>query len=139
MVSIDKEKNQSEGSREAYRKKVVHNVHETQYHVGHIVKAVDVGRAEKNACNDVVSKHLVMIFASFLHVDDEDLLDQKGQLHEKIPLHQARQGASRPFRPNSGKVEPIVRIAPNVLRNHICQSSDFSSYPQQYSPDLRPK
>ena len=71
-----------------YGEKEIHGIHQTQYNVGNIVKAVDISRGQKSAGNDVVGQHLVMILPPLFNVDDENLLQQEGQLHQEVPLHQ---------------------------------------------------
>lgn len=73
-----------------YRQQKVHDIHQTQHHIGDIVEAVNVSRTEKGAGNEMVGQHLVVVFASFLDVDHENLLHPEGQLHQDIPLHGVR-------------------------------------------------
>lgn len=62
---------------QTYRKQNVDNIHQAEYHVGHIVEAVDVSRAEQRTGDDVVRQHLIVILALLLHMNDEDLLQQE--------------------------------------------------------------
>lgn len=91
-----------------YRKKKVHNIHQTKYHVGHIVKTVDISGGEEGAGDDVVGEHLVVVLASLLDMNDEDGLNKEGQFDKQIPLHQAGHGTSWPFVPNRAEIKPVV-------------------------------
>lgn len=55
-----------------YRKEEVHNIHQAQHHIGHIVEIVDIGGGQERAGNDVVRKHLVVVLPSLLDMDNED-------------------------------------------------------------------
>lgn len=93
---------------QTYRKEEVHNIHQTKYHVGHIVKTVDIGGGEEGAGDNVVGEHLVVVLASLLDMNDEDGLDEESQFDKQIPLHQTGHGTSWPFIPDSAEIEPVV-------------------------------
>jgi hypothetical protein len=71
----------------------------------------------------VVGKHLVMVLAAFFEVNNEDLLEPEGQLHEVIPFERSRHLSCRPRPPYSLVVEPVRRVDPEVLCSHVSASS----------------
>jgi hypothetical protein len=69
-----------------YRQQEINYVHETEDNIGNICVTVHVGNRNRDTGDDMVGEHLVMIFAAFFEMDNEDLLEPKGQLHEVVPL-----------------------------------------------------
>lgn len=57
---------------------------------------VAVAREHERACNDVMDKHLPMIFPPLLNVHHNHLLYVKGELDEIVPLEKT---AHLPIRP----------------------------------------
>lgn len=47
----------------------------------------------------MVSEHLQVILATFLYIDDDDLLDPKSQLGQHVSLHDTRDFPDRPVGP----------------------------------------
>jgi hypothetical protein len=69
-----------------------------------------------------------MILAPLLHEDNEDLLHEECKLNEQIPLHQAREGARRPLRPDGSKITPVVGILPEILQQTTVSYHTLEQY-----------
>lgn len=110
MASQYKPINPESNPKETYRKQQVHNVHQAQHHIRHIVEPVNISRPQQTARDDMVRQHLVVILSPLLDVNDENLLHPKRQLREKIPLQTTRHATMRPLRPDRLEVEPVGRL-----------------------------
>lgn len=60
---------------------------------------IAVTREHEYASDDVVGKHLPMIFPPFFNVHDEELLHIKGELGKVVPFEQAVHFSVRPAGP----------------------------------------
>ena len=60
-------------------------------------------------------KHLRVVLALFLNVDNENLLDPEAPLYKVVPLENAIDLTERPAFPDAVQVEPEVRVIHDVL------------------------
>ena len=112
-VSYDKS---SEGI--SYRKDDIHNIHKAKYHIAGSCLMIPIAREDQGTGDDMVRKHLPMIFSSFFDVHDQYLLQPKGELNEVVPFEQAVHLSVRPAGPHLSEIEPVRRIIHQILRKH---------------------
>lgn len=74
---------------ETHWQEKIDNIHDDQNKVTNSGHVVDIARRNQGSGDDVVAKHLPMILAALLNVDDDDLLKPKCPLRQDISLHQA--------------------------------------------------
>jgi hypothetical protein len=77
---------------------------------------VAVGQAHEGSGEDVVGKHLGVILALLLDVDNEKLLDPEAPLDEVVPLEKAISLTERPAFPYAVQVQPELGVVHDVLR-----------------------
>lgn len=78
--------------------------------------AIGVAGEEQAAGDEVVGKHLPVILAALLDVEDHDLLNPDARLRNDVELHQAVNLAGGPVGPDATEVEEVVRLEVDVLR-----------------------
>lgn len=68
-------------------------------------------------------EHLPVILAPLFNVDDENLLQPEGELHEIVTLERPSHGSMRELGPQLAYVEPVLRVVYNVLHEtmSVCQ------------------
>lgn len=76
---------------------------------------VDVGAGDEGNGDEVVRYHLPVVLAVLLDLDDDDLLDPKGQLGQHVGLDEAVELALRPVGPQLRHVEEVGRGAVDIL------------------------
>lgn len=80
--------------------------------------AVGVRDVHEHACNDVMERHLGVVFPSLLQIDGKNLLEPEGELHEVVPLQFARYLARGPSGPELLEVKPIGGGYKKVLQDN---------------------
>ena len=63
----------------------------------------------------MVGEHLPVVLAALLNVDDENLLQPKGQLGKHIPLHNTAELSVRPAGPQVLEIKEVGGFRVNVL------------------------
>ena len=69
-----------------YREDDIHNIHKAKYHIAGLCLVIPIAREDQCTGDDMVGKHLPVIFPSFFNVHNQYLLQPKGELNEVIPL-----------------------------------------------------
>jgi hypothetical protein len=59
---------------DSYRQKEVHSIHQAENNVRNVEKVVDIGRAQQSDCDNVMRKHLEVVFSLLFDVNDQNLL-----------------------------------------------------------------
>ncbi len=83
----------------AYRKQDINSIHQTQDRVADLGLMIAVACKHENACDDMMCKHLPMIFPPFLDVNHDNLLHPESKLDEVVPLEQSAHFPVRPVGP----------------------------------------
>jgi hypothetical protein len=76
---------------------------------------VSVAGKDKSGGDDMVSKHLPMILAALLNVNDNHLLQPESPLAKKVSLHNSIKLAVRPVSPHILHAHVVRRSAVNIL------------------------
>lgn len=103
------------GGKIAYRQEEVNHIHEYQHQIPHPRMPVPIRRVNQRARHNVVGKHLPVVLAALLNVDDDELLQPERQLRDHVPLHQARQLAVGPAGPQIVHAQVGGGVAVDVL------------------------
>ena len=74
---------------DTYGQEDIDTLHDHKDHIPNFRLMVAIACEHQDACDEMMSEHLPMIFPALLDVDDKDLLEPKGELNEIVPLHQA--------------------------------------------------
>jgi len=69
---------------QAYRKDKIDHVHEDENSIAGAHLPVSVGKCEQEDRDDMMREHLPVILATFLNIDDEDLLYPERRLREVV-------------------------------------------------------
>jgi hypothetical protein len=81
------------------RKEEVNDIHEHEDQVADPRLVVSVRSCDERDGDEVVRKHLPVILAAVLEVDDEDLLNPEGPLDHDVRLHEEAEFPVRPVGP----------------------------------------
>lgn len=76
---------------------------------------VEVTGGDEDRGNNVVAKHLPVILATLLDVEDDNLLQPKSPLRQNISLHQSVHFSVWPVGPHFTQIEVIRRLAVDIL------------------------
>lgn len=60
-------------------------------------------------------EHLIIVFPSFLDIENEDLLQPECELGQIIPFERATEFAHRPVGPHLGEIQPVRAVIHQVL------------------------
>ncbi|KAL8813006.1 MAG: hypothetical protein Q9200_000593 [Gallowayella weberi] len=74
-------------------------LHAAQDGVANLCLMVAITCEHQNASDDMMCKHLPMIFSPLFDVDDDDLLHPKRKLYEVVPFEQPAHFPVRPVGP----------------------------------------
>lgn len=77
---------------------------------------VAVTGEHEDAGDDVMGKHLPVVFPPFFNVDNEHLLNVEGELDEVVPFEQAVHLSVRPAGPEFAGGEPVIGTVHEILR-----------------------
>jgi hypothetical protein len=88
------------GAGTADRKYDIHHIHKTKNDVPNLVLMIAVASKDKRASDNMMSKHLPVVFPLLLYIDDNDLLKPKSKLHKIIPFEKTVQISDGPARPH---------------------------------------
>lgn len=76
---------------------------------------IAVACEHENASDDMVCKHLPMIFPPFLNVHHDDLLHPESKLYEVIPLEESTHFPVGPVGPELAQIKPMIRMVHDIL------------------------
>lgn len=76
---------------------------------------VAVARGDEEGGDDVVAKHLPVVLATVLDVDDNNLLQPESPLRQNVALHKAVHLSVGPVGPKRTEVEPVGGLVVDVL------------------------
>ena len=76
------------GSLKAYGEEYISKVHDTQDDIASLRLVEAVAGKQQRRRKDVVREHLPVILTAFFDVDDEELLQPEGDLHEVVPFYE---------------------------------------------------
>lgn len=82
-----------------YRKEEIHHIHDDQDEQSNTGVVVAVARRNQGRRDKVVAKHLPVVLAAILNVDDNNLLQPECPLSKHIDLQEAAHFAIRPVGP----------------------------------------
>lgn len=79
---------------------------------------ISVGEEEQRRGKDVVGKHLSIVLALLLDINNDDLLDPETPLSEVVELLKTGDLAEGPTLPHAVDIEPEFRVVYDVLYNY---------------------
>jgi len=106
-----------------YRQDDIHQVHYAQYDDSNTRVVVAIRQKDEYGREDVVHKHLQVVFTFLLNVYDKDLLEVESPLNEVVELEQAFNFSKGPALPDTVEIQPEIRVVCDVL---LCVSLETS-------------
>lgn len=110
----------------AHRQKQVNNIHNDKDKVADACVVIGIARVDERSRDNVVGKHLPVILATLLNVDDNHLLQPESPLAQEVALHDTIELAVGPVGPEVLHAHVVRRSAVNVLSKSVYGSSKCS-------------
>jgi hypothetical protein len=102
-----------------YREEDVSKVHDAENDIADFGLVEAVRGKEQGRGEDVMGKHLPVVFSALFDVDDEELVHPKGELDNVVPLDARLKSGVRESRPELFEIEPVVGSIENVLQSVV--------------------
>lgn len=93
-----------------YWKDEIHRIHGPENQIGHFGLVIAVTCEYQAGSNNMVGKHLPVVFSPFLEVEDHDLLEPKGILNENVPFSKSVYLSVGPVRPELLEIKHVVGV-----------------------------
>lgn len=64
-------------------------------------------------------EHLIVVFSSFLDIENKDLLQPESELSQIVPFERASEFAQGPVSPHLGEIQPVRTVIHQVLQGSL--------------------
>lgn len=105
-----------------YRQKYVSKIHECEYCMPDPGGIESIRSYQESAAQDVVSKHLNIVFPLGFQVQRQDALQPECHLHQIIKLEGGIEPNFWPILVKSTDVEPVGRVVEKILHQSVLRS-----------------